>query len=240
MRGTAHRREAMSAHAAGASGKPQRRIHLIYNFHQYPKTTMRKLLLILTLSFGCATAAWSQSLIKFGVRGGLDLEKASFDKDALSDANRLGFFIGPMLELRVPLVGLNVDAALLYHNYQVKATEEVTGESAKSTLQSLDIPITVKYVLGFGSKLSVFAGTGPQFSFNIGDKDILDNTYTLKSSDFSWNVSAGVRLLSHLQVAYNYNIGLGKTAEAKNDAVKKLLGKNLRNNTHQVSLSYIF
>lgn len=202
---------------------------------------MRKLLLILTLTFGCATAAWSQSIIKFGVRGGLDLEKASFDKDALSDANRLGFFIGPMVELKVPLVGLNVDAALLYHNSEVKADNDATVDT-KSTLQSLDIPITVKYVLGLGSKLSVFAGTGPQFSFNIGDKDILDNHYTLKSSDFSWNLSAGVRLLSHLQVAYNYNIGIGKTAEAKSEATDALLslGKNLRHNTHQVSLSYIF
>lgn len=201
---------------------------------------MRKLFLILTLTLCCASAAWSQSLIKFGVRGGVDLEKASFDKDALSDANRLGFFIGPMVELNVPLVGLNVDAALLYHNWEVKATEQLSGESTKSTLHYIDVPITAKYVFGFGSKLSVFAGTGPQFSFHLGNSNILENSYTLKSSDFSWNVTAGVRLLSHLQVAYNYNIGIGKTGDAANDAVKKLLGKNLKNNTHQVSLSVIF
>lgn len=202
---------------------------------------MRKLFLTLSLLACCATAAWSQSLLKFGVRGGLDLDKVSFDKSALSDNNRLGFFIGPMVELRVPIVGLNVDGALLYHNSEVKANDGATI-NAKSTLQSLDIPITVKYVFGLGSKLSVFAGTGPQFAFNIGDKDILDNNYTLKSSDFSWNVTAGVRLLSHLQVAYNYNIGIGKTAEAKSDAADALLslGKNLKHNTHQVSLCVIF
>lgn len=202
---------------------------------------MRKLFLILTLLLGCSATAWSQSLIKFGLRGGLDLEKASFDKSALSDANRLGFFIGPMVEVKVPLLGFNVDAALLYHNSEVKA-DNGTTVNAKSTIQSLDIPITAKYVFGLGSQLSVFAGTGPQFSFNIGDKDILENHYTLKSSDFSWNLTAGVRLLSHLQVAYNYNIGIGKTAEAKSDATDAILslGKNLKHNTHQVSLSYIF
>lgn len=203
---------------------------------------MRKLFLILTLLLGCSATVWSQSIIKFGVRGGLDLEKASFDKDALSDANRLGFFIGPMMELKVPIVGVNVDAALLYHNSEVKAevSEAGVSESTKSTVHSLDVPITVKYVFGLGSKLSVFAGTGPQFSFYLGNKDILKNSYTLKSSDFSWNLTAGVRLLSHLQVAYNYNIGIGKTAEAENQAVKAILGKDLKHNTHQVSLSYIF
>lgn len=201
---------------------------------------MRKLFLTLTLLACCATAAWSQSLLKFGVRGGLDLDKVSFDKSALSDNNRLGFFIGPMVELRVPLVGLNVDGALLYHNSEVKLEEE-NGEEAKSTLHALDIPITVKYVLGLGSKLSVFAGTGPQFSFNLGSKNILDNHYTLKSSDFSWNVTAGVRLLSHLQVAYNYNLGIGKTAELSVEGVAKdALSGDLKHNTHQISLSVIF
>lgn len=203
---------------------------------------MRKLFLTLSLLACCATAAWSQSLLKFGVRGGLDLDKVSFDKSALSDNNRLGFFIGPMVELRVPIVGLNVDGALLYHNSEVKAdiTDDDDDIEAKSTLHALDIPITVKYVFGLGSKLSVFAGTGPQFSFNLGKKKILDNNYTLKSSDFSWNVTAGVRLLSHLQVAYNYNIGIGKTADATDDAIKALIGKSLKHNTHQVSLSVIF
>lgn len=203
---------------------------------------MRKLFLILTLLLGCSATVWSQSLIKFGLRGGLDLEKASFDKSTLSDANRLGFFIGPMVELKVPLLGFNVDAALLYHNSEVKAevSEAGVSESTKSTVHSLDVPITVKYVFGLGSQLSVFAGTGPQFSFYMGNKDILENTYTLKSSDFSWNLTAGVRLLSHVQVAYNYNIGIGKTADAEGEAVKALLGKNLKHNTHQVSLSYIF
>lgn len=206
---------------------------------------MRKIFLTLTLLASCATAAWSQSLVKFGVRGGLDLDKVSFDKSALSDNNRLGFFIGPMVELRVPIVGLNVDGALLYHNSEVKADvtddgDDIEAKSAKSTLHALDVPITVKYVFGLGSKLSVFAGTGPQFSFNLGKKKILENSYTLKSSDFSWNVTAGVRLLSHLQVAYNYNIGIGKTADATSDAIKAFIGKSLKHNTHQVSLSVIF
>lgn len=200
------------------------------------------------MAFYAATPVSAQ--VKFGVKAGLNLSKASFDKDVLSADNRTGFVVGPMAEVTLPVVGLGIDAALLYDNKSVKAKAEVAGEevSKSETLQYIDIPINLKYSVGLGSVAGVFVTTGPQFSYNIGGKKIFNQSYSLKSSEFSWNVGAGVKLLSHLQVAYNYNIALGTTADVNKDgafgtitgAVGDALGGKMKNNTHQVTVAYLF
>jgi hypothetical protein len=139
-----------------------------------------------------------------------------------------------MAEFTLPVIGLGVDAALLYDNKSVKV------DSESKSLHYIDIPINVKYTIGLGSLASVYGATGPQFSYNIGGKSILDGSYALNGSDFSWNIGAGVKLLGHLQVGYNYNIALGKTAEVKDSQLTDYIGKSFKNNTHQISVAYMF
>ena len=53
----------------------------------------------------------AQAQIHFGVKGGLNLSKASFSnvKENFKKDNFTGFFIGPMAEFSIPLLGLGVD-----------------------------------------------------------------------------------------------------------------------------------
>ena len=55
-------------------------------------------------------------LIKFGVKGGLNMSKLDFKNRSLEQVkeNSTGFFIGPMAEVTLPIIGLGVDGALLY------------------------------------------------------------------------------------------------------------------------------
>lgn len=209
---------------------------------------MKKLLgIVLAAMLLLATPAKAQ--VKFGLKAGLNVSKVSLDKEVLDSKNRTGFFVGPMVEFSVPLVGINIDAALLYDNkvVGVKGTSENGNyENKDETLQYLDIPINLKYVIGLGSMASVYLATGPQFSYNIGDKKLFSNSYSLKSSQFSWNFGAGVKLVQHLQVGYNFNLGMGNTADVKtgtvvSDVLQNALGKKLKGtNTHHVSVAYIF
>lgn len=199
---------------------------------------MKKIFGVIALAAAFMFAVPAQAQLKFGVKAGLNVSKASLDKGVLSADNRTGFFVGPMAEFTLPIVGLGVDAALLYDNKSVKVGAE--GETSSSTLHYIDIPINVKYTIGLGSLASVYGATGPQFSYNIGGKSILDGSYALNDSDFSWNIGAGVKLLGHLQVGYNYNIALGKTAEVKDDTAIDIIGKSFKNNTHQISVAYMF
>ena len=195
---------------------------------------MKKSFSILAVMLLVAAAAHAQLPIKFGVKGGLNITKVKFDKDIAKADNRTGFFIGPMAEFTVPIVGIGADIAVLYDQKNIEVND------TKEKLQFIDIPINLKYTLGLGDFAGIFFATGPQFSFNVGDKKLFDaETYKMKSSNFSWNVGAGVKLINHVQIGYNYNIGLGKTAEVNSplDPVKKI---KMKNNAHQISVAYIF
>ena len=182
-----------------------------------------------------ATAAHAQLPIKFGLKGGLNITKAKFDKDIAKSDNRSGFFIGPMAEFTLPIVGIGADVAVLYDQKNIEV------EGVKDKLQFIDIPINLKYTYGLGDVAGIYVATGPQFSFNVGDKKLFDlETYKMKSSNFSWNIGAGVKLINHIQVGYNYNIGIGKTAEVDGvwDGVKK--ASKMKNNSHQISVAVLF
>ena len=52
-------------------------------------------------------------LVKFGVKGGLNLTKMDMDH-GLDTKNRTGFFFGPTMIIDLPLTGLDIDASALY------------------------------------------------------------------------------------------------------------------------------
>jgi hypothetical protein len=202
------------------------------------------------LSFAVLVAALSfalpsQAQFKFGVKAGLNMNSVSLKdyQGNLDGDNRTGFFAGVTADFTIPLAGLGVEASLLYDNKSI-ALSNGTNES-KKTLHYVSLPINAKYTIGFSSLASVYFATGPQFSWNVGDRSWkpanIQQGWELNKSEFSWNIGAGVTALKHIRVGYNYNIGIGKTAEASvlNTAIQGVKGK-LKNNTHQVSLTYIF
>ena len=201
--------------------------------------SMKKIFAAAALMLLIAVPASAQ--FSYGLKAGLNVSKASLDWSTVSSDNQTGFFVGPMVEFTVPLVGVGVDASLLYNNKGMKLKAIASGDSFSQTLQYIDIPINLKYTYGLGSIAGVFVTTGPQFSFNISSKKLKIADYTLKSSEFSWNVGLGAKLLGHLQVAYNYNIAIGKTSEFEYyDTAMNLVKGKLKNNTHQISLAYMF
>lgn len=208
---------------------------------------MKKVLTLIVMAV--AFAMPSQAQVKFGVQAGLNLTNISdFSLNAPGVENaiksRAGFFVGPTVKFTLPIVGLGIDAAALYDQREAKTN----GETLKS--QSIQIPINVRYGIGLGSMAEIFAFAGPQFGFNIGDKDKtwgdVKNTaakWTLKSSNVSANVGIGATILSKLQLKVNYNIALGKTGEVDikegADAAWKTI-TGAKANAWQVSAAYFF
>ena len=189
----------------------------------------------------------SQAQVKFGVKAGLNVDNVNL-KNAqanISAKNRTGFFAGVTADVTVPLAGLGADIALLYDNKVIGIKDNNTGDEANKTLHYIDMPINAKYTVGLSSLASVYVATGPQFSWNIGDRhwtpQYITQDWEIKKSEFSWNIGCGVTALSHLRVGYNYNIAIGKTAEFDLLAVGVAGAKGkLKNNTHQISLTYLF
>lgn len=198
---------------------------------------MKKILTIAVLFAALMTAVPAKAEVKFGLKGGLNLTSMSLDANAISKSNQAGFFIGPTFKFTIPIVGLGFDASALYD----QRNAEVDNTSVKQ--QSIQIPINLRYGIGLGSTASIYFFAGPQFGFNVGDKDIKTDVgnWTFKSSNISANVGLGLMLLRHLQISANYNFGLGKTGELEQDipgAIKSIDDGKL--NAWQIGVAYFF
>ncbi|WP_294588803.1 porin family protein [uncultured Phocaeicola sp.] len=192
---------------------------------------MKKVLSTLLLIVCCWLAIPAQAQIHFGLKGGIDVSKMTFSSDLLKGDNRTGFFIGPMLDFTVPVVGVGVDVAALYSQSGLKANDEF---SESETLKSIEVPINLKWTIGLGSTLGVYLAAGPQFGFSLNDK-LWDNIEAKKCA-VSVNIGAGVKLVQHLQIGVNYNIGASKLA----NVIAEGFETNIRKNAWQVSLAYLF
>ncbi|CDA84174.1 porin family protein [uncultured Bacteroides sp.] len=192
---------------------------------------MKKIFGALMIAVCIGMAMPAQAQIHFGVKGGLNLSKASFSNvsENFKKDNFTGFFIGPMAEFNIPIVGLGVDASLLFAQRGVKVTPEGADEYTVKQ-NGLDIPVNLKYNIGLGSLLGLYIAAGPDFYFDFEKKSGIDK----KKAEVGINVGAGVKLLNHLQVGANYNIPLGDTAKIEGT------DGSYKTKTWQVSVAYIF
>ncbi len=177
-----------------------------------------------------ATPAQAQ-LLKWGLKGGVNMSKIDWDGGAKGNKdNSTGFFIGPMAELTVPLIGLGIDGALMYSQ---------RGENEWKQ-QGIEIPVNLKYTIGLGSILGVYVAAGPDFFFNF--KDTKWEGFDTKATQVGLNIGAGVKLVQHLQIGVNYQIPLGDSFSWKGvgEAISDEIGGNGKTKTWQISLAYLF
>ena len=212
---------------------------------------MKKVLSFIVLAVSLFFANPAQAQIKLGVKGGLNVSNLKLDDDMWTADNKVGFFIGPMVKVTVPVTGLSFDVAALYDQKEakVKVADDVVGGAYNSTTVTqkfIDIPVNVRYGFGLSSLANIFLFAGPQWGINVGNKNFKWNkssSYSLKKANFSVNVGAGVTLLSHLQASVNYNIECNKSGKMDTGSLdsngKPLVIKG-RNNTWQISLGYWF
>lgn len=195
---------------------------------------MKKIFGVLMIAVCCLVMAMpaQAQLIKFGVKGGVNLSKIDWDGGYSGNKeNATGFFIGPMAEVTIPIVGLGVDGALLF-SQKGKDDGKQTG---------VDIPINLKYTIGLGSLLGVYVAAGPDFFFNFkGDKKYggegVASKLENKKAQVGINIGAGVKLIKHLQIGVTYNIPFGDSYTLK--AAGEAIGA--KNKTWQISAAYMF
>lgn len=214
---------------------------------------MKKVFSILLVAVCClALATPAQAQLKWGVKGGVNMSEIDWNGgfDGNKD-NSTGFFIGPMAEFTIPVIGLGIDGAVMY-SQRGKELDVIDGSktlTVDAKQQGIEIPVNLKYTIGLGSLLGIYVAAGPDFFFNFKDAKlkVLGNTLDeekaieSKKAQVGVNLGAGLKLFQHLQIGFNYQIPLGdsfSTGEAlkaiKDDFVS---GKT---KTWQISLAYLF
>ena len=157
----------------------------------------------------------------WGIRGGLSLvdnkitdvdKKVALDKESYT-----GYFIGPMAEFQIPVIGIGIDGSLLYSQKGLNLPNDSIMKN-----QSISIPVSLKYSFGLGNFAAIFVAAGPQFDYKISDLDAtiktyktngdLDNAKEYVMNQYTWsvNIGAGIKLINHIQAAINYNIPISE------------------------------
>ena len=196
---------------------------------------MKKVIALVVLAAAMTLTAQAQG-IKFGVKGGLNITKMSFSEDVFNSDNKVGFFVGPSLKISLPL-GFGVDIAALYDerstevngssdktSYKTIEGDMVMPEAASSTgnetikQKSFQVPVNLRYNIGFSAMAGIYLAAGPQFGFPVGDKwyktEVGD--YRLRDANLSVNFGTGFYLMGHLEIGFTYNLAAGKSGEFKN------------------------
>ena len=199
---------------------------------------MKKFFTLILVAVATMVAAPASAQVQFGLKGGLNVTSMSFSEKVLNKENRAGFFIGPTAKFTLPIVGLGIDASALYDQREAEVEDE------KIKQQAINVPINLRYSVGLGETASVYFAAGPQFGFNVGDKEhkLTDGeTWKLSGSTLSVNFGLGVMILNHVQIGANYNLVCGKTGEL---SVLEGTGNALKNkgraNAWQISAAYYF
>lgn len=187
-------------------------------------------------------------VFNLGVKGGVNFPSGTnlFSAETYKSINLIGFHIGPILDVRIPLGGLGLDLALLYSmKGNITATGIGSDNSNQEYRHSLYIPLNVKYTFNLIKVFGLYISAGPYIDYTfgdmsnmtigqIGDKIVAD----YKSYNFDWGVGVGggIVLFRHLNIGVNYNFGLNDV-----QSYKDIEGiKNIKCNVLMVSASYTF
>ena len=178
--------------------------------------------------------------MRFGAKGGLNITKAEFDKDAFKSDNITGFHIGPTLETMFGKGGLGFDLALLYSQKGFKSDDETVRNAY------LEVPVNLKFKLGM-PLVNPFFAAGPYVGFRVaGDKvwNVSENTAGIreqieaKSFSAGLNFAVGADIFNNLQVGLNYSWGLTDDYETfESRSIDSYIGKS---HTWSVSAAYFF
>lgn len=186
--------------------------------------------------------------LSFGLKGGATLSSLSLGgnvKEMFSSDNRAGFFIGPMIGVNLPL-GFGVDGAVMYSQNKVKYSDATT--SITDMQRMIEIPVNVKWSIGFKDIIGVYATAGPDFMFNFGKmNDIAEHLTAISNTpvsadtkEFTVGISlgAGIVLVSHLQIGFNYIIPLQDSYSFSAEGIGEVL--TAKDKRWQISAAYLF
>ena len=201
-------------------------------------SAMKKLyfLFVSIMLLGITTVkAQNSEHFRFGVKAGVNVSKVSLESDAFKADNRLGYFVGPIMYMKLPIPGLGLNLSALYSHQEAK----VSDSSVKHN--TLDIPLNFRYALPLTEDSNIFVEAGPQIAFTLGDKAFKEVEYfgKFKDSALSANIGFGFSI-DHMQAVIGYNIPLGKTGDFNSQYFEKVFHTTCKEKRWQVSLAYLF
>lgn len=158
-----------------------------------------------------AIAGSANAQFKFGPRVGINVNSLHFNEQTFNSDNRTGFTAGLQGEFTVPVIGIGLDASLMYVRRNMEINED--GDVFNKHCDYFEIPVNLKWKMNIpliAKLVKPYIFTGPSFAF-MTSKKAISEAYKYKSVDTSWNFGLGLEFISHLQVSAYYGFGLNNS-----------------------------
>ncbi len=203
----------------------------------------RMAVLAIAIMLGLGVA---QAQFRFGIKAGVNINKLSISNLAgnFEESNRCGFTGGIMTEFQVPVVGLCLDASLMYSRMNsavewMETTQDGGLKKESSGKNFFEIPVNIKYKFTLpvvGAFLKPYLYTGPSFAFKLGGND---DVFKTKTFQCAWNLGIGIELINHLQISGGYSFGMNNVAD-KVVGIETSDDFKVKNNYWTITAAYLF
>ena len=188
---------------------------------------------ILVALFAVTTA---EAQFRFGIKGGVNIVNATFNRDVYKLDNVTGFHLGPVIEGMFGQGGVGFDAAILFSRKGFKTEPETVINDF------IEAPVNLKFKFGI-PLINPYFAFGPYMSFRIGGNEkwlvstIVDQ---MKTQNFGagLNFTAGAEIFDRLQVGLTY--GWALTDNYKTFVTHDLDSYKGKLHTWQVSAAFFF
>ncbi|MDR1563117.1 MAG: PorT family protein [Dysgonamonadaceae bacterium] len=196
--------------------------------------------LFCTVLFAFVMFTDANAILKFGVRAGVDVMRFSASKVDLDPVNFTSLSIGPVLDVNLPIIG--VEAAALVSK-RLSVDKDASGKYAVHGFGferqdvMLTVPVMLKYGIGALDLVKFFLAAGADASVMFKNNDIINE---VKDKNFRVGIDfgLGVVLFKRVQVGANYRIGLTDDFKSfDSPIIKDLKGKS---GTWSLSATYFF
>lgn len=203
--------------------------------------TIKRFLAFALVAIFCAGTAHAD--FRWGIKAGMNFNKINYKHltENIKTDNRAGWEAGLTAEFTVPIVGVGMDASVLYSRMNLDGqVEGLDKDEIYSHKDFIDIPVNLKWKIGVpvvGSIVKPMIYTGPDFLFAVGNDTMSDIINTHKC-EIGWNIGVGVELLKHLQIQGGYCIGINKIANTVVNA--NTVDYKAKKNYWSVTAAYLF
>lgn len=178
-------------------------------------------------------------LVRYGLKGGVDVADHKVKTDMFNVENRVGFHVGGVLQLNIPLTGFGVETGLQYGRKSYKVSNEEGAEDI-SNLNYLTVPIMLRKSFSVFGLAGIYFKAGVFGNFKVdGGELTMENgsKYNQREFQSGLDTGVGVSLLNHLELGMQYRYMFTDTYDQPE--VKDHF-KKVDRQTWTVSLAYLF
>lgn len=196
--------------------------------------------IMLLMTFMAVTAT-AEAQLKYGIKAEVGLNKPTFTtKDFANNfkvENMNAFKVGPSIEFMMPIMGLGVDASLLYSNEKMNVQTinssdgNVLDQIISVQTHHLELPVNLKYKIGIVSIAKAYLAAGPFIGVNLTNADfgnlpVVQQNIEQKKFQAGINLGFGAEVLDKLQLGFNYHMKMTDDYSVDQPEIKDLLNNN--------------